>query len=174
MRTKIPLPLAASLCVIVAFGALMFVASLVRAQSYMVTATVPAPSLISPATIGSPTDGAVVRQAAITVSGSCPGSSYVRLVQNGYPTGVAICQPNGSYQIQINLAPGLNQLVAQDYNITNNPGPDSATISVTYTAPPAESSSQASPASQIIVNAPNLPNSNLSNSVGRGPLNISA
>jgi hypothetical protein len=106
----------------------------VTASSYQVAARVPAAPLTEGAVISSPADGATVTAVPITVIGTCPADSYVKLIRNGVFSGVAWCD-NGGFSIQSDLSVGENSLVAQDYNITDDAGPASGGILITYTLP---------------------------------------
>jgi hypothetical protein len=106
----------------------------VTASSYQVTARVPAAPLTEGADITSPVDGTRVAAVPITVIGTCPADSYVKLIRNGIFSGVAWCD-NGGFSIQTDLSAGENSLVAQDYNITDDAGPASGGIVVNYTPP---------------------------------------
>jgi hypothetical protein len=127
------------------------------ALSYTVTATVPAPPLTEPAIITSPEANAVLHSTPISVSGSCPANSYVTLTRNGLFSGVSICT-GGSFSISTDLFAGLNQLQAQDYNITNQAGPTAPSIDVSYNPPstPATTShpvASSHPVSPLILDA---------------------
>jgi|GEM_PF-695299 len=101
------------------------------ADSYLVTAVVPAPPLTQPATIQSPADGLITGTQTIVVRGMCPANSYVDLLDNGSFVGEAICN-SGSYRIGATLVTGTNQLRVQDYNFTNAPGPTAGGVTVIY------------------------------------------
>lgn len=105
------------------------------AASYSVTARLPAPPLNSPAIITYPADGTVLQVQAITVLGTCPQNSYVNLSNNGQFVGTDVCSANGTFQIGIQLVKGSNQLQAQDFNITDDPGPTSPPVTVTFNPP---------------------------------------
>ncbi len=105
------------------------------ADSITVTATIPAPPLTQPAVIATPPDGYTTSTQALSVSGTCPNNSYVNLTDNGVFVGTETCTSSNAFQIGMDLSPGSNELLAQDYNITNSPGPTSPTITVTYSAP---------------------------------------
>ena len=112
----------------------------VIAASYEVTAQIPAPTLEQGAIITSPTNGATLTQTPIIVSGICPANSYVKLYSNNLFSGVAWCSPNSTFQIQTDLFEGDNALVAQDYNVIDQPGPTTPSISVRLVLPPATNS----------------------------------
>lgn len=105
-----------------------------QTYSYDVTARVPAPLPSSPAVITSPTDQQHVTDQTITVSGSCPADSYVKVFVNGTEAGVATCS-GGAFSLPVTLAPGANTLTAKVYNVTDDEGPSSGAITVYYDAP---------------------------------------
>lgn len=120
----------------------------VAADSYTITAKNPAPLLTDGAIITEPSDGAIFKTTPITVSGSCPNDSYVELMRNGIASGTAGCISN-TFTIDTTLSEGLNSLQAQDYNITDDPGPATPAITVTYIPPsPPPSTTPTSPSSQ--------------------------
>lgn len=83
------------------------------------------------ATIATPGNGAVFSDIPITVTGSCPTGTLVKLFDNNVFVGSVFCA-NGSYTIQISLFGGQNQLVAKVFDSLDQPGPDSNTVTVTY------------------------------------------
>jgi hypothetical protein len=104
------------------------------ALSYTVTGTIPAAPLTEPAIITWPAANTILTSTPITVIGSCPANSYVALDRNGLFSGVDICS-DGGFSIATELFPGLSQLQAQDYNLTDQAGPTSPVVDVTYTPP---------------------------------------
>lgn len=86
------------------------------------------------ATIDAPTDGKVFSEQPITVSGTCPNQSYENLYRNGVFSGVANCT-NGTYSIQTSLFSGVNELKVRDFSTTDEGGPWSNAVSVTYQIP---------------------------------------
>lgn len=105
------------------------------AASYAVTAEVPAAPLTEGATITSPTAGTIVTNPSMLISGTCPAGAYIKIYTNNTFGGVIFCQNNGTFSMNDDLYVGLNTLVAQDYNVTNDPGPETPTVAVTYTQP---------------------------------------
>ncbi len=104
------------------------------ADDYSVQATVSAPPLAAGALISIPSNNQIFSNHPIDVSGSCPNDSYIKLSRNGMFSGVAICN-NGSFKITTDLFAGQNDLQAQDYTITDEPGPSTAVVRVTYQPP---------------------------------------
>jgi hypothetical protein len=105
------------------------------ADTYTVTGEVPAAPLSQGAVITSPSDGTIVTDPDIQVSGTCPSGSYIKLQTNNTFSGVTYCQNNNFFTISDDLYSGQNDLIAQDYNITNAPGPVTPTVSVIYNSP---------------------------------------
>ena len=123
-----------------------------NATSTVISATVEAPELTDPAVISKPSDSTVFSSTPITVSGSCPDNSYVILYRNGQFSGVDVCIAN-LFQIQTDLFNGNNQLMAQDYNTTDEAGPQGASIIVTYNAPTTSTTSSSSSTSTTSSNS---------------------
>ena len=124
------------------------------ADSYTVNGKIPAAPLGQGAVITSPADGAVITQVPINVSGTCPANSYVKLTRNGTFSGVASCTNDGTFQIQTDLFVGRNDLTAQDYNVTDDPGPTTPPITVTYNPPAAPQTTSETPAGSGTAPAP--------------------
>lgn len=101
------------------------------AASYSLTATVPAQIPGAPATIISPDSQQHFSAPLARITGNCPAQTYVKLFRNTTFSGVAQCVAN-TYQVQTSLVAGTNQLNAQVYNLTDQPGPPSAPITVYY------------------------------------------
>ncbi|MEI6755820.1 MAG: hypothetical protein WCK80_02290 [bacterium] len=83
------------------------------------------------ATITTPGNGAVFTTVPITVNGTCPANTIVKLFSNNVFVGSVFCN-NGSYSLQINLFSGRNDLIARVYDALDQAGPDSNTVSVTF------------------------------------------
>lgn len=111
----------------------------------VITAVVAAPPLQTPATIDTPADNTISDTSSITVGGSCPSQSYVKLQINGSFSGVGLCSSNNRYSIRTSLYPGRNELTVNAYNVTDMQGPTSNGIKLTYTPPVT-----AAPASKIV------------------------
>jgi hypothetical protein len=105
------------------------------ADSYTVDAVVPAALLTQGAVITSPADGTTVATASLNVIGTCPYGSYVKLYTNNTFSGVVFCASDGSFQLSDDLFLGENNLTAQDFNVTDQAGPATAGVTVTYTPP---------------------------------------
>jgi hypothetical protein len=145
------------LCIGVLLAGLTF---RVYSDSYTVTAEVPAP--IPPAaTIISPADQTHFTTNPVTVSGDCTANTYVELLDNNTISGVANCG-NGQtiYSLSIDLVYGSNVLVAQVYNITNQAGPPSSSITLWLDhsiTPPPTSTTSTTPAILAVISQDNVP-----------------
>jgi hypothetical protein len=95
------------------------------AASYNVTASVPAPLITHPALITAPSNLTHVHGAAVTITGSCQAQSYVKVSVNASLGGAAPCDSNQTFSVPTTLSAGANQLQAQIYNLTDQPGPTS-------------------------------------------------
>lgn len=104
-----------------------------------------------------PTEGQVFTAIPITAHGTCPADSYIKLYRNSVFSGSAWCV-SGSFDIETTLSAGINTLQAQDYNITDNPGPTTSPVNVTYAQPvppplPAAAPSATMPTSTVATSA---------------------
>ncbi len=111
------------------------------ADSIIVTAKVSAPKLLQGATITKPNTNSNFTTSPIKVFGTCPTNSYVVLTRNSTMSGVALCSAGNIYEIETSLFPSTNMLNIQAYNFTNDAGPTTPEISVTYRQPTASFSS---------------------------------
>jgi hypothetical protein len=107
----------------------------VRADNYSVNASVKGIPPADPAIITSPAEGANFSVVPATVSGTCPTGSYVKLYRNDFFSGVALCDASGAFEIQTDLFTGVNALKARVFNSTDDEGPTSTVVNVTYTSP---------------------------------------
>lgn len=82
-------------------------------------------------TISLPADGAVFTEIPITVTGLCTDGLLVRIFKNNVFGGSAMCD-GGSYELQIDLFPGPNELVARQYDGLDQASPESNRRNVTY------------------------------------------
>lgn len=119
-------------------------------SSYDVSARVPAPLPSGPATITSPFDQQHVTDPSVTVSGSCPDNSYVKIFNGADVAGIASCTTN-AFSVPISLNPGANTLTAKVYNSTDDEGPTSPSITIFYDAPAPPPENPSSPPSDLSV-----------------------
>jgi len=105
------------------------------ADDIHVTAKVSAPLPSGPAIITSPGDGSRFSQVPITVSGTCPTDTYIKIYRNDFFSGTAMCTTDGNFSLDIDLFPGQNKLDAKVFNITDDEGPAGTPITVFYDVP---------------------------------------
>jgi hypothetical protein len=126
----------AGLMITLLLGVLIFGSSFKSiAASFDVTATVPAPLLKQAAVITSIGNDEVIKNSPLNISGTCPLDSYVKLFRGGNFSGSALCSAQGTFTILTDLSVGINQLMAQDYNVTDVAGPNSGYLYVNYIVP---------------------------------------
>lgn len=89
------------------------------------------------ATISFPTNGQTFTTSTITVRGICPGDYLVKIFKNQVFAGSTFCT-NGSFEIEIDLFSGQNQLIARVFDALDQPGPDSNIVNVTLRDPNAQ------------------------------------
>jgi hypothetical protein len=109
----------------------------------VISSVVEATPLQTGAMITYPTDGSLLQTSPIDVSGSCPVNSYVELYLNGVFDGVAWCSSGDTFTIETSLFSGVNTLLVEDFNTTDQQGPATPSIGVTFNPP----SAQTTPAS---------------------------
>ena len=83
------------------------------------------------ATITTPANGTVFTSVPIQLSGLCQSGLLVKAFDNNVFVGSTVCQ-NGSYQLQIDLFSGRNDLVVRVYDALDQAGPDSNVVTVTF------------------------------------------
>jgi hypothetical protein len=119
----------------------------VTADQLNVYASIMAAVPADPAVITSPADGSTVSKSSLIVKGACPSMTErgsVAILDNGTFAGSAPCDTDDTFSLSISLTPGNHTLVARIYTITNEAGPDSTPVDVSYIAPaPVESAAQA-------------------------------
>jgi len=95
-------------------------------------AKIPADPPTVAASITTPSNGQNFTSLPIQVAGVCSGDLLVKLFKNGVFAGSAQCS-NNSYRISTDLFDGKNDLIARVYDALDQAGPDSNTVSVTFT-----------------------------------------
>lgn len=93
--------------------------------------TVPTPPPDTAATIITPTNGSNFDRNPISVNGLCTTDLLVKMFSNNVFVGSALCI-NGSYNVQVDLFEGRNDLVARIFDALDQPGPDSNIVTVNY------------------------------------------
>jgi hypothetical protein len=103
-----------------------------EAGSIGLTGTMPSKPPTTGATILKPTSGQHFSSTPITVSGTCPKDTLVEIYKNDIFAGSTPCESNGTFSLQIDLLFGQNALKAIVYDVLNQAGPESNTVSVFY------------------------------------------
>lgn len=83
-------------------------------------------------TITTPGNGASFSTSPITINGICVSDLLVQVYNNGVMVGAVICKGN-SFNLQVSLFAGTNELTAIMYDDLEQPGPTSASVSINYT-----------------------------------------
>lgn len=136
------------LCLLFTFlpSYIAYAANQTESGQVTVSGRVPGPPPDTPPTIDSPTDGTTFEQKNIEVKGSCVVDLIVKVFRNNIFAGSAICQPDETYSLFIDLYEGRNDLIARQYDDLNQSSPDSDTITVYYVPPAAQPTLPESPA----------------------------
>lgn len=92
----------------------------------------PGPPPKTAAVITSPVNGQSFTSSPVTVSGTCTDNTLVEIYKNDIFAGSAPCSTKDTFSISVDLLIGKNSLIARVYNALNEPGPDSATVTVNY------------------------------------------
>lgn len=82
-------------------------------------------------TITFPTNGSSFTSLPVKVTGLCESNLLVKIFKNNVFGGSAVCS-GGSYNIQIDLFVGKNELVARQYDNLGQASPDSNKVTVTF------------------------------------------
>lgn len=93
--------------------------------------TIPSPPPTTPATIATPVDGRTFTESPITINGLCTTDLLVKIFSNNIFVGSAQCT-NGSYELQIDLFSGGNEIVAVVYDSLDQAGPESNSVTINY------------------------------------------
>jgi hypothetical protein len=123
-----------SLLISLLLSVTVLAASQQNSGSTGVEGTVPGAAPTQAATIAVPKNGESFSNIPITVSGLCPNNTLVEIYKNNVFAGSIDCL-NGSYTLLIDLFEGRNDLVARVYDSLNQSGPDSNTVTVTFSNP---------------------------------------
>jgi hypothetical protein len=87
------------------------------------------------ATITSPLDGTTTTNTQIDVSGTCANQLLVVIYDNGQSTGSTTCSVAGVFDLTVQLLVGANALQALNYDLLNQPGPATPTVTVISNPP---------------------------------------
>ena len=84
------------------------------------------------ATITVPGNGASFTESPITVQGICPDGLLIQVYNNNVMVGAVMCE-GGSFSLQVSLFAGTNDLTVIVFDDVEQAGPESNTVTVTYT-----------------------------------------
>lgn len=110
-------------------------AALNGSATYTVLAVVPGPRPTQPAVITSPVNGQTFQTNPITVLGTCPRGTLIKIFKNGVLAGSILCDSTGHFNLPIDLLIGSNALTAIAFNTNDQSGPDSPAVNVTLNVP---------------------------------------
>lgn len=113
-------------------------ARIARADTYNVSATVPYDTPSTASTFGGSFDGLASPTRAVALSGTCQyvyPASIVAIYRLGVLMASTACTVTNTYQLDVTLVDGQNVLLARTYNMNGLYGPDSVSITVSYTPP---------------------------------------
>ncbi|CAN5413497.1 hypothetical protein BH10PAT4_BH10PAT4_1050 [soil metagenome] len=86
-------------------------------------------------TITSPINGFnIVNINPTPISGSCAADTFVVIYNDGSLSSSTICQPNGTFSVNVQLHEGTNVLSAKNFDNLNQPGPTTPTVTVTFSS----------------------------------------
>lgn len=111
---------------------------------------IPGPPPDQAATINTPVNGQTFSDLPVTVSGTCPAGVIVEIYRNDVFAGSVMCEDNGTFQLQIDLFNGENELLARVRDLLGQLGPDSNLVTVFYDPAVAQSDRQL-PAQQLML-----------------------
>jgi hypothetical protein len=135
-KSKFFLPWPFSLFILLSIGVLLLGWTFqAEADDIHVSAKVSAALPSGPAVITSPGDGSRFSDVPITVSGTCPIDTYIKLYRNDFFSGTAMCTTDGNFTLDTDLFSGMNKLQARVFNLTDDEGPQSAPVIVYYDVP---------------------------------------
>lgn len=112
--------------------------STVSAASYDVTASIPYPAPTTAAIIDPSLDGKDSPVDLFTVFGTCEHlspASIVSLWRGLQLLGSVNCEPSGTFSLVITLISGANTIIARTSSLSENYGPDSTPVTISYTPP---------------------------------------
>jgi hypothetical protein len=106
-----------------------------EAGSIGLSGVMPAAPPKTGAVINSPSNNQHFTTTPITVSGTCPANTLVEIYKNDIFAGSIPCESKGTFSVQIDLLYGQNVLTAQVYDVLNQAGPVSKSVTVFYDTP---------------------------------------
>lgn len=105
---------------------------LAQSGSISVEGVVDAPAPDAPAIITSPDDDDEFTISPIQIKGTCLSGTVVEIYKNGVFAGSTVCDDNGRFILQLDLLIGKNTLIAKIRDNLGQYGPDSESVTVSY------------------------------------------
>lgn len=102
-----------------------------QSGSVGLTGTISSPPPTTGATITLPTNGQSFTELPIPVRGLCPAGLLIKLFKNSVFAGSVQCD-NGTFEMNIDLFTGTNELIARVYDDLDQAGPDSPIVTVSF------------------------------------------
>ena len=99
------------------------------------TGKVNGPAPTTPAVILHPANGSKITSTPVTVSGTCPLNTVVKIYKNEVFGGAVDCTESGNFSLEVDLFAGQNTLIARVIDALDQQGPDSATVTVNFDEP---------------------------------------
>lgn len=144
-----------TVCGLVLFLLIFAPAATANAQtesgSISIGGTVLGPAPENPPTIDVPVHNSSTNDKQVRVSGVCQSGLVIKVFRNAIFAGSALCQQDNSYEVTIDVIEGRNDLLARQYDLLNQPSPDSDKV-VVFCASEASTPSQTSVAKfQLVI-----------------------
>lgn len=108
------------------------------ANSIGLSGTLPKSPPTVAATISAPANQQHFTTSPVTITGTCPTGTLVEVFKNNIFAGSSPCDDQGNYSFKIDLLFGQNNLVARVFDVLNQAGPDSNTVTVFYDVTPVQ------------------------------------
>ncbi|HEV2412665.1 MAG TPA: hypothetical protein VGS28_02550 [Candidatus Saccharimonadales bacterium] len=141
-RSKLVASLMLLLSFILVLGIANYAYVYAQTGSVSITGSVKGPAPSTPPTIDSPVNGSqLTGPGTVEVKGGCTAGLVVGIYRNNLFAGSGLCQPNGTFAIEIDLLACQNNIVAYQYNSNNQPSPPSSVVGVFYSSSTSCSSS---------------------------------
>ncbi len=99
---------------------------------FNVSGTVSAPAPKTPPTLEGISNGQTINDVPVTVSGSCPSNTMVKVFKNEVLSGAALCSKDRRWTLPIDLFIGSNVVVARAFNTLEKSSADSNVVTVIY------------------------------------------
>lgn len=110
-----------------------------QSGSIGLSGTVPTKPPTIAATIKAPTNQQHFSISPVPFSGTCAANTLVEIFKNDIFAGSTPCSDAGTFSLEVDLLIGQNTMTAIVYDVLNQPGPVSTSVTVFYDALPAQS-----------------------------------